>query len=336
MSTVVSELILSQVPAASPFVPGTTIQYAWDSTSLTTMLACPQRYKYGIIDGWTPKSPGVAIALSFGILIHYGIEQFHRERSAGQEYDDAVERCLWHVMQKPEYQQLPVHDDIEAAKEEQEEDDDGVGLRNAKVRTRYHLIRALVWYFEQYRNDALKTVQLASGAPAVEYSFRVPVGRHLSDGTEILLSGHFDRLVTFNDEPYVKDTKTCKGISRQYQEDFKLSHQMTGYTLGGRIACEQPVKGVFIDAIALQIGGVKFARFPTYRSSNQLAEYIDLLQDVGEMAERYAMSGRYPKNDKACFFCEFRLVCSTDPALRMGKLNFFYERRPPWNPLANR
>jgi len=327
---------------ASPFIPGTSIQYAWDSTSLSTMLECPQRYRYKIIEGWRSKSPNTAIALAFGILIHAGVEEFHRARARGADHALAVEAALKHVREKRNfdsektlYAQLPVADDIEEIRQAEDEDE-GTNLRNSKVRTRYHLWRALVWYFEQYRDDPMRVVHLADGRPAVEYSFRVGVGKSLSDGTELLLAGHLDKLVEFNGQNFVSDVKTTKSISRQYFSMFDLSHQMTGYTLGGKLAFSQPVAGVVIDAMALQIGGVQFARSFTYRTESQLQEYIDLLAYVGEQAERFYEHDYYPLNTAACLFCEFKDVCRQPPQLRHGYLNHLFERREAWNPLRSR
>lgn len=327
-------------PVQSPFIPGTNIQYAWDSVSLSTILECPQRYKYRIIEGWRSKSPGVAIALSFGILVHTGVEEFHRARATGMAYDAAVAYAIKRVMEKRDghkttlYSLLPVAEDIEAAKEEGE--DEGSSLRNAKVRTRYHLWRALVWYFETYRNDPVEVVQLADGKPAVEHSFRVGVGKALSDGTEILLAGHLDKLVRFNGALLVSDVKTTKSISRQYFAMFDLSHQMSGYTLGGKLAFAEPVSGVLIDAIELQVGGVKFSRGFTYRTESQLNEYRDLLGYAGSLAERFYHENYYPLNTAACMFCEYKDVCRQPPEMRHGYLNYLFEQAEAWNPLKSR
>jgi hypothetical protein len=319
------------------------VQFAWDSTSLGSALACPMQYHLRS-QGWQPKNPNVAIALAFGILIHAGIEHFHKQRALGASFDDAVHRALEHVMSKTDfreptvslYSQLPVEEDIEEQKASTDEDDDGINLRNSKVRTRYHLMRALVWYFEQYRQEAMPVVILPNGKPAVEYSFRVPTGVHLSDGTELIYSGHFDALVEFNHQILVRDIKTTKSITRQWSAGFDLSHQMTGYILGGTIGLERPVAGACIDAVCLQIGGVKFSRSFTYRSKTQLAEFIQLLGYVSDQVERFTAEDYWPMNTSACMFCEFKPHCSQPPELRSGYLNYQFERKEAWNPLKSR
>lgn len=48
----------------SPFLPGTKIQYAWDSTSIGYLKTCPRLYQYTIIEGW--QSKGESLHLRFG------------------------------------------------------------------------------------------------------------------------------------------------------------------------------------------------------------------------------------------------------------------------------
>lgn len=332
--------------APSPFIAGSNIQFAWDSTSLTVAMACPKRYKLEIIEGWEPKNPNVAIALAFGILLHAGIETYHRLRSAGVDFDSAVVGSLRHVMEKEDFREpgvaifskLPTHEDIEVIKEadDADEESDGIDLRNSKIRTRYHLFRALVWYFDNYRQDHLQVITLSDGMAAVEHSFRVPIGETLADGTPLLLSGHFDKVVDFNGSLYVSDVKSTKSITHQWRREFDLSHQMTGYTLGGKIGLHQPVQGVFIDAVCLQVGGVKFNRFPTHRSESQLKEFIRTLKYIADQAEMWYEQDYYPMNTSACMFCKYKEVCSQPPEFRQMHLNTYFRRSVAWNPLANR
>jgi hypothetical protein len=334
---------MTEQAVASPFVEGTAIQFAWDSTSLSTAMACARRYLYSIIEGWQPKSPDSAIALVFGILVHSGIEQYHRERAAGKGYEQAILGALRYVSQREENGKrlvllLPTEHDINELKQEDADDEesDGFNLRNSKIRTRYHLFRALVWYFEQYRQDHLIVQILQSGSAAVEHSFRVPVGKSLSDGTPLLLSGHYDKIVEFNGELFVSDVKTTKALTHSWRAGFDLSHQMTGYIAGGKIALHKPVKGAWIDALQLQVGGVKFSRFTTTRSESQLQEFLADLEYYARLAETWYLDQHYPLNTSACFLCIYKDVCRQPPEFRQAYLQTYYEQKPAWNPLKSR
>lgn len=319
----------------SQFLAGSKIQFAWDSVSLTSFLSCKRRYKYLVLDGLVPKAPGYAIALEFGILFHEAVEHYHKVRSDGASHDDAVHVTMRLLTAKPAFAALPTDEDIDELKAETDDDDDGIQLRNSKVRTRYHLARAVVWYLDHYAEDPLSTLILPSGRPAVELSFRIPLPIHIA-GHELLLCGHIDRVVAFENNLWASDYKTTKSLTRQFFDTFELSHQMTGYTVAGTSILDEPVKGVWIDGVALQVGGVKLSRAPTTRTPGQIREYFDLLADVVEQAERAFDTGHYPMNTASCYFCEFKQVCKQPPEYRDRYVDLYYDRKPGWNPLRNR
>lgn len=328
-------LVSSTGEPDSQFLHGTQIQFAWDSVSLTSFLSCQRRYKYIVLDGLVPKAPSYAIALEFGILFHSAAERYHRFRAEKYPHQQALEGVMHWLITQPEFQALPTDDDIEEMKDATDEDDDGITFRNSKVRTRYHLARAVTWYLDHYETDPLKTIILPTGKPAVELSFRLPLPIEVA-GHDMLLCGHIDRAVEFNGSYWASDYKTTKSLTRQFFDTFELSHQMTGYSVAGTAILDKPVKGVWIDGIALQVRGVKLARAPTTRSAGQIREYFELLEDVAERAERAYDTGHYPMNTASCYFCEFKTICKQPPEFRDKHINMHFERKPGWNPLRNR
>lgn len=340
-------LSAAQQSADSPFIEGTQIQFAWDSVSLSSIMACARRYQYQIIWGLTPNSPNYAIALVFGILFHKGLEEYHKARVL-QDHDAAVLTTVSSLLSNPATATLPVDEDIANMAESAADDDDGMTFRNSKIRTRYYLIRAVVWYLEHYRDDPCTTIILPSGAPAVEVSFRVPLPIDITLGpghgyasqkTQLLLCGHIDRGVEFNGFLYSGDYKTTKSITSQWRQLFELSHQMTGYTIAGKIIWDRPVRGALIDGVALQVGQVKFNRHFTDRTDGQLVEYTETLREAAHRAVRYAEADHYPLEGTmsgACFLCEYKDICSQPPEYRAGYIKGHYTRRPGWNPLENR
>lgn len=329
------KILVSNGEPDSQFLAGTKIQFAWDSVSLTDFLSCQRRYKYRVLDGLVPKNPGYAIALEFGILFHAAIEQYHRQKAEGFDHDFSVKAAVGWLINDPAFAKLPTDDDIADLKENTDEDDDGVTLRNSRIRTRYHLVRSVVWYLEHYEQDPLHTLIMPTGKPAVELSFRIPLPVKVG-GQDMLLCGHLDRAVEFEGSYFASDYKTTKSLTRQFFDMFDLSHQMTGYTVAGNIILDKPISGVWIDGIALQVGGVKLARAPTKRSPGQVKEYFELLGDVAERAERAHDLGHYPMNTASCYFCEFKEICKQPPEYRDRYINMWYEKKPGWNPLRNR
>lgn len=326
--------------ADSPFVEGTQVQFAWDSVSLTSILSCPRRYQYQIIEGYVSNNPNFAIALVFGIQFHKGLELYHRFKAAGATHDEAVLAMCRALLADEATQSLPRDSDIEAlaaASNDPDDDaeDDGINLRNSKIRTVYYLFRALVWYLDQYEHDAMKTLIGPTGLPAVETSFRVPLDISI-EGYDLILCGHIDRALEFNDKLYVSDFKTTKSLTRQFFDMFDLSHQMTGYHTAGQIIFKEPVRGIVVDGVALQVGQVKFHRHTTGRTAGQIDEYLKLLHHASRLAITYAEQRYYPMNTASCYFCEFKTVCRQPPEYRDRFLKMHWKREPGWNPLRNR
>ena len=67
--------------ARSPFLPGTNIQYAWDSTSLGLLKTCPRKYQYEMIEGWGTRDE--SIHLRFGIEYHTALQDYAISRAKG-------------------------------------------------------------------------------------------------------------------------------------------------------------------------------------------------------------------------------------------------------------
>lgn len=318
----------------SQFLPGTHVQYAWDSTSLSSILACPRRYQYSIVQGLHSRSPNYAIALVFGILLHKGLEYYHHDRTQGADHAEALKSAVAKVAALPATATLPTDEEVDDI-DPDEDGDGGIRQRNSKVRTRYYLFRAIVWYLEHYADDPARTVVLASGKPAVELSFRVPLDLPGIDHP-ILLCGHIDRVVEFNSALYASDYKTTKAIDKSFFASFDLSHQMTGYVTAGQVILEKPVRGALIDGIALQVGGVKLGRAVSSRTKGQVAEYFRTLTYANQLALRFDAEGFYPMNTSACFFCEFKEVCRQPPEYRANFIKQHFEAKRGWNPLENR
>ncbi len=319
--------------APDPLIPGSKIQYAWDSVSLTFMLSCPRRYQYQIIDGLVPRNPNYAIALVFGILFHRGLEHYHHAKASGAEHEDAISEMFRKLLADPATATLPTADELDEA--EPDPEDDGITTRNSKVRTRYHLFRALLWYVEHYKNDNCKTIILNNSKPAVEHSFRIPTGVEIG-GEELVLCGHIDRLVEMNSDVYPVDYKTTKSLSRQFFQMFDLSHQFTGYSLAANIILEANTPGAIVDGIALKVQSVDFQRRVTNRSRGQFAEYFELLGYVARQAEAFADDNFWPMNTSACYFCDFKMICSKPPEYRSNYIKQHFFSQPGWNPLQSR
>ncbi len=315
--------------AFSKEVPG--LQIAWDSTSLGLFKACPRKYQLSMLDQWTPND--TATPLVFGIRYHSALETYDKLRSIGADHDEALRGAVRRAIQdcwetNKSTGEVKRWDPIDKKTGKTD------GLRNPQT-----LVRALVWYLEQFKDDAAKTIILDNGKPAVELSFKMQIGVPALDGQEYLLCGHLDRLVEFTDQVYVMDRKTTKStLSDYYFAGFDPDNQMSLYTLASRVVLQRPAVGVILDACQLAVGFARFQRAILHRTPSQSDEWLEGTIKYLQQAERYAEDGYWPMNETACSMyggCQFRGVCKTPPETRHYILNSDFEKKV-WDPLQVR
>ncbi len=238
-------------------------------------------------------------------------------------------------------------------------DAEGPWSGEVKGKNRFTLIRSVVWYLDQFgAADPAETVLKQDEKPAVELSFKWELDwgpkaayclkKVTGDPQEppeyvdhtlqpYLLCGHLDRVVSFAGGTYVMDRKTTGStISQYYFDQFEPDNQMTLYTLAGKVILHCPIRGVIIDAVQVAVGFSRFARGFTYRTDAQIEEWLLDLRYWLSQAETYAVAGYWPMNDKACFNCSFRNICSKDPSVRTNFLESEFTQEDPWNPLRPR
>ena len=314
----------------SPFDAGG-VQYVFDSVSLGLLKTCPRKYELTMVENWQPKTR--SHHLDFGIMYHSGIERYLK-MMAEHSPDTGVSVEDWH--------EDAIRVVIRQALIESVSYTPGLDRKTGQPKTdktRFNLIRSLVWYFENYGlRDPCKPVLLSSGKPAVELSFRFDIGR------DLMLSGHLDQIVFFGDDIYVLDHKTTSstvtGASKRYYfAGFKPDNQMSLYSLGASVVFGAPVRGVLIDAAQVATGFTAFARDMTHRSEPELQEFLHGVYSYREQLEGYCRTGFYPMNETSCGNyggCAFRDICSKSPLVRERFLRTEFTQEKPWNPLEPR
>jgi len=334
--------------ALSPFLPGTKIQYAWDSTSLGMLKTCPRLYQYVMIDGYGSREESVH--LRFGIEYHKTIEEYDKFKAAGLKHTQAMVKSIGHCL-------IRIWDW-----------DPDTDTPAGNYKNQHTLLSLIIDYMDHYQQDAAKTYIKSNGDAAVELSFRFELdwGPHSAsfypETTEeleekckgdpnstfvrqpYLLCGHLDKAVNFSDELYVKDHKTSKTtIGDYFFDQFSPNNQMTLYSLAGKVVLNTPVRGVIIDAAQIKLTEPNaFKRGMTYRTKEQLDEWVSDLEYWLRQAEAYATAGYWPMNDTACDKfggCRFRDVCSKSPQVRKIYLKSNFDQLAPeerWNPLKER
>lgn len=315
----------------SPFLPGTNVMFAWDSTCLGMLKTCPRLYKYTIIDGYSPK--GESIHLRFGGEYHSALEAYDHSRATGKSHEDSIHVAVLTILQRT------VGWDVDP------------DTKAGKYKNRKSLLGLVVDYLDHFGgDDPAQTVILSNGKPAVELSFRFELDfgpRAITDSgypQPYLLCGHLDRVVNFNDQMMVMDRKTSTyTLSSTYFKQYEPNNQMTLYTLAGQVVMETAIKGVIIDAAQIMLTEPnRFVRGMTFRSTEVLEEWTHDLRIFLDQAEAYATAEYWPMNDTSCDKfggCRFREVCSKSPAVRERFLAADFTKLEPedrWNPLKSR
>src|SRR5690606_32074132 len=142
------------------------LQIGWDSTSLGLLKECPRKYYYNMVLG--RQSRGDNVHLTFGGHYHKALEIYDHMKSAGADHEEATDYALRYCLEA-------TTERIGAT----DENPKGTGWRpwvsDDSNKNRFTLTRSVLWYLEHFRDDPLKTIQLANGKPAVELSFRFEI-----------------------------------------------------------------------------------------------------------------------------------------------------------------
>jgi hypothetical protein len=309
------------------------LQIYWDSTSLGLLKECPRKYFFRMIEGWHPKK--MAAPLRFGIIYHEVMERYAHHIANGTSHEDAMRLVVRHALEQTvdrieiEDEDDPNNNRIECV--EWQPDD--------KNRTRQNMIRTIVWYLEEHKDDPAETVILKNGKPAVELSFKFFSGHRSLEGEPFYLSGHIDKVVRFGELLYVMDYKTTGyTLAKNFFDKFTPDNQMSTYTIAGKIVIGEEVAGVIIDAAQLAVNFSRFGRGFAPRTPAQDDEWLEELEHWFGIAQACAANRSWPMNDKSCSMyggCEFRHICSKDPAVREVFLTADFEKKV-WDPTVSR
>src|SRR5262245_12271466 len=313
---------------AQPFISGTKIQWAWDSTSLGWLKECPRKYQYHMLEGW--RSKGGQANLEFGIFYHQALEAYDIARFEGASHDDAVAQIVKWTLNRTRQDGKPWR----AAADLSIPSNDRTALKS-----RENLIRTIVWYLDKFENDPAQTrMHPTTGRPMVELHFQFEIDTTVTSNDQpYTLCGYLDRVVTFQEQPFVMDRKsTTSTLGSYYFEQFEPDNQMSLYTVASQVAFKTPVKGVIVDAAQIAVNFSRFVRSFVFKTPDQIDEWLNDLKWWLRQAEWFAEKNYWPQNDKSCSKfggCVFRSICSKSPSVRDKFLESNFEKSP-WNPLT--
>jgi hypothetical protein len=284
------------------------LQWLWSAHSIGLAETCLYKYYLTKVEGWAPARKSVH--LIFGGHYADAIEAYHKLVAAGEQHDNAVRTVVQLALEATW--------DREAGAPWQSD-------HNKK--NRETLIRSIVWYLEEWKDDPASTIILADGTPAAELSFKLD----LDNG--MVLRGKFDRLCEFSGEPFVMDQKTTGGgLGQFYFDQWSPDIQMSAYTFAGEAIWNIPVKGVILDVAEIAVGFTRFARGFVHRSKGSLQEWFDQSMMTIERARNATRERVFPMNRTACNNfggCQFRGICSRSPEVRPNFLRGDFVQAKP-------
>ena len=293
------------------------VQFAWDATSISIFKTCPYKYYLSQVVGWNHKL--IPPPLAFGIYMHRILQTWHVLRATGLPQPDVLLRCIKLAGLLGE--KLPNGDN---------------------ARGKEQLVRATMWYFEQFWDDRTKTVILSSGKPAVEYSFTLPFFTHLD--LDVYLCGHIDRLVQWDGRILAADYKTTKyQTDQKWLNSFKPTTQFPLYIAATQIIAAETQElpatdGILLDGIQLGVNFNRYIRYVIPYTPEEINDYLKGLTYWVKQAMNACDSGYFPQNEESCSkygSCQFREICSKPQARRESYLKGHF-RKTTWDPLRNR
>jgi hypothetical protein len=316
------ESIADRNSSFSKEVPG--LQIAWDATSLSLLKTCPAKYFMSIIEGWESRrrSPH----LTFGIILHEAIERYSRAKAEGMDHQEAQREAVFVI-----YAQAGERDEHGTWQPWQSDD---------PAKTLQSLFRTVIWYLEEFRDDAAQVVRLSNGKPACELSFRFEIPDFVApDGNPYIFCGHIDSIVEFAEQRWVMDHKTSKAaLGREYFKRYTPDNQMSMYALASKVVFGEPVRGVMVNGMQVAVNFSRFHRGFAHRTEAMLNEWLADTMTWIKFAEHFAMARHWPMNDLSCDKyggCPYRDICASDPSVRLDFLRGNFQSRT-WDPLQTR
>ena len=312
------------------------LQIAWDATSLRSLMTCPAKYEYEILQGRKNGNE----AMRFGLVYHAAKEILDAELTMCKDVDHALVYAIKYVWTETE----------------KWGDDDIPCTDNA--RTRYTLVRGLVWSLEALGTDILTPFEFPDGTLGIELSWRVPLPLEYLDYDKLeslrktgvrrtgeqyssyLLCGHFDGLVNFQDDIYVLERKTTKQTLKSFFfKNYSPDVQISTYALAADLMYQTlDVRGVIVEVMQTAVGFSRYLRQPIKRTPEHRSEFLEEVIHYIKKAEEYAERGVYPKNEAVCGLyggCAYRKICSLSPSVRQDFLESGF-KLDKWNPLKIR
>lgn len=332
------------------FVPGTQLQVVHTANSLGALQFCPRYYQLSVLEGWGRDD---ADALRGGAIAHAAWEELARALGGGASEHEALRSALrvllahagcvikfWQCHKCGCKFLLTTSGKIGCLRCGNDEPGTITRERTWELWEPYEdigkspraLVRALVWYCEEFKGHLGQVLKGQDGAPALEIEWKLPLAMHTSNGTRYYLRGYVDEARAIEGERLLVERKTTsKTLSGQYFTQFSPHLQVTmqawALAQDPQLFGGDRLDGVQIEAIQTGVTMSRTMRKNVYRSPEALEEFERDIAVTLREAEDYAAEGYWPKRERNCFLCSFKKVCTARPDMRAGVLKEHFTRR---------
>lgn len=348
------------------------LQVAWDATSLGATMFCPRFYQYSILEGWASPSIDLqfGILVHQGAEIYNkallrgstweeaqaeAVEGvFNASHDFGGEFID-MWRCKGETLKgfpyrnakgnvakcpyshKGKWFEAPGPALCGACGSETETVNRYFPYHKQKHRA--NLLRAVTWGAEEERDGPFRPIaDPVTQEPLVEIHFITKLEQVNRYGENYWLCGYLDAVKSYEDEHYITDKKSTKNwLGDAYYSQFAPNIQVNTYDYVGarHLFPSLEIKGILIEAIQLTLDGARFGKHMIKRSEVLRKEYLYDTMYWIKQAEEQATHGYWPKNERNCYMCAFKEVCSSEPQHRQAILEGRFTKRV-WDPTKER
>jgi len=291
------------------------IQLIWNPSQFDDIQKCEYYYKLRNIDRWG-KPRLAATPAGFGTAVHAILSKYDASISnltlAGFSRQQVWEKA----------QRIALMDAaLEAPKMIDNTD---------KRRTPEALIRTVIWYTEQYKDDNMTTLLLEGpDGPIPALEVRIPP-TPLND--RYYWGGIIDKIGVIDEKNYIVDRKTTTTTvdSSYFVNRFTPDNQITGYMWSLQEGLGIEIAGFIIEAIQLMADSCRIVRFPVPRNPQQIEDWKFNAIKTMERAEYCAKDNYWRDQFPSCSLyggCEFRGICSVAKSLHNAYLESSFIKR---------
>jgi hypothetical protein len=303
-------------------VPGLTL--VWDMSRLSAYARDPLAFYWKCILGM--RSVGFSSALTWGTLYHEATGYFEKQVFYGVDRETALRDAIRKLIPAALKERMPV----QGAKGD-------AAKRN--VRT---LVRALVWFEAEYRDNPMPPIALADGTPAIEFNAVVPLDMKAPTGEDYLIVVNIDKIASDDTGAQfaIERKTTTQTLGKYFFQKYDPCFQTYTYDL----VCDAMfpstrLRGVTVEACQTAVEFARFERHPIVRTPGAREHWLKVIKYWIRRAERDALDNSWfcaMNTESSSYESVYREIQRRDPKIWNSLLAVDLSREPVWNPLVKR